>query len=395
MRRHLSILAIAALGGRGSSSGGQCSNGGTQIPFIGASGKVQGFSCACAPFNFGPRCEVVDKTNDCLSNPCLNGGTCVDGFHIATCNCAGTGYGGAFCEVAGALVHNPAQPIICKNCSPHGSRHCGTNASSGDCLCTARGACDCVTGYSGNLCNECAADASGSAVNGTCFTCNCNPRGVATSAVGVPNLSCPGAKCACKAGYTGPRCDRCKPQYVGSALAGSCKQCRTGRVYSPSLGCHACASGQIAGKLAGKLAGKVACTACAGGTRPNSAGDKCVARTCAALKLPPGAMATCAQPSGAVGSSCTIRCTSDELTWTGEVTLRCLPSGEWGGEGGDCVKIDRQNLVLIACGLVGLATLFFFGSGGALCCAKRKRGTGIRSADLRSGIQDERMNTAW
>ena len=35
--------------------------------------------------------------DDCSSNPCQNGGTCIDGVNMYTCNC-GVGYNGDHCD---------------------------------------------------------------------------------------------------------------------------------------------------------------------------------------------------------------------------------------------------------------------------------------------------------
>lgn len=40
--------------------------------------------------------NVVD-VNDCVGDPCQNGGTCVDGVNAFTCTCV-TGYDGVNCE---------------------------------------------------------------------------------------------------------------------------------------------------------------------------------------------------------------------------------------------------------------------------------------------------------
>lgn len=44
----------------------------------------------------GSRCEL--EINECLSNPCLNGGMCEDLMGGYSCNCA-IGYSGDSCEV--------------------------------------------------------------------------------------------------------------------------------------------------------------------------------------------------------------------------------------------------------------------------------------------------------
>lgn len=45
----------------------------------------------CAP----PSADI----NDCESNPCRNGGTCIDGINSYTCICSG-GWEGAHCETS-------------------------------------------------------------------------------------------------------------------------------------------------------------------------------------------------------------------------------------------------------------------------------------------------------
>lgn len=51
--------------------------------------------CSCRAGFTGQRCEI--NINDCSSNPCANGGTCLDGVNDYTCSCA-PGYGGRNCE---------------------------------------------------------------------------------------------------------------------------------------------------------------------------------------------------------------------------------------------------------------------------------------------------------
>ena len=43
------------------------------------------WTCACAPGWTGIQCK--DGINECLSNPCLNAGICVDGVNEYSCVC--------------------------------------------------------------------------------------------------------------------------------------------------------------------------------------------------------------------------------------------------------------------------------------------------------------------
>lgn len=44
-----------------------------------------GYYCTCERGWTGPNCEI--EINECLSNPCLNGGSCVDELDGFYCTC--------------------------------------------------------------------------------------------------------------------------------------------------------------------------------------------------------------------------------------------------------------------------------------------------------------------
>ncbi|KAG7161827.1 Cubilin-like 2 [Homarus americanus] len=77
-------------GGGGRGGGGQlqptnwcatqpCVNGGSCIQ------SASNYSCICVPWYSGRNCEL--NLDECASNPCMNGGTCSQGINTFTCNC--------------------------------------------------------------------------------------------------------------------------------------------------------------------------------------------------------------------------------------------------------------------------------------------------------------------
>lgn len=66
-----------------------CLNGGSCID------GVNSFHCSCLPGFNGPRCAL--EINECQSSPCKNGGTCTDYVNSYTCSCR-PGFTGIHCE---------------------------------------------------------------------------------------------------------------------------------------------------------------------------------------------------------------------------------------------------------------------------------------------------------
>ena len=58
--------------------------------------KIIAYTCQCVSGYNGPTCD--DDTDDCLPNPCLNNGFCIDGINSYTCDCTGTGFDGTKCQ---------------------------------------------------------------------------------------------------------------------------------------------------------------------------------------------------------------------------------------------------------------------------------------------------------
>lgn len=206
----------------------QCLNNATCQPANGQSstaasaGQEAGaeLECVCAAGFAGRRCEV--DLNDCVSEPCLNGGQCIDGVASFRCDCTGTGYVGALCDVN---VDECQSGGMCL----HGGK-CYDTYGSYTCICPA--------GYGGVRCeeplNECASQPCGP--GGTCvdqrggrYECIC-PNGYADATgtrCDAPN-DCAGecqnggvceatggaadtARCVCAAGFEGAHCERLEP----------------------------------------------------------------------------------------------------------------------------------------------------------------------------------------
>ncbi|XP_030844921.1 fibropellin-1-like [Strongylocentrotus purpuratus] len=135
-------------------NGGACTDG------------VNSYTCACVAGFTGNMCET--DINDCSPNPCMNGGSCTDGVNTFTCTCA-SGFSGDTCTTA------DCGSVVCQN--------------SGTCV--SSGLCDCVTGFTGTMCeiniNDCSPNP-------------CTNGGSCTD--GVDSFIC-----ACVAGFTGDMCE--------------------------------------------------------------------------------------------------------------------------------------------------------------------------------------------
>ena len=56
--------------------------------------------------------SFIADINECSSNPCLNGGTCVDQVNGYVCNCQ-PGYNGVRCQTGECLLPLPPLVNIC------------------------------------------------------------------------------------------------------------------------------------------------------------------------------------------------------------------------------------------------------------------------------------------
>ena len=79
----------------------------------------------CRPGYTGPHCE--QDINECASEPCLNGGQCLNQLNAYSCNCTDTGFTGEVCQ---SNINECLQsPCVYGSCSDtEGSYECACQA---------------------------------------------------------------------------------------------------------------------------------------------------------------------------------------------------------------------------------------------------------------------------
>lgn len=166
-----------------------CRHGGTcaVAPGNPAAG-VLGYQCACPAGYAGAEC--LEQIDECATQPCLNGGLCVDEQAKYECNCRHTGHYGTTCSL-------PVQP-----CGPQQD---DCDRRHGQCYSTGPGAhvCDCDPGWGGDHCSQldnlCLAP-NPCEHNSTCvnlindYMCEC-PRGYGGENCGQNILECSSNPC--------------------------------------------------------------------------------------------------------------------------------------------------------------------------------------------------------
>ncbi|XP_072017666.1 uncharacterized protein [Amphiura filiformis] len=170
-----------------------CQNGGTCMD------SVNEYSCSCLAGYVGVHCEI--DINECSSGHCQNGGTCMDNVNGYSCSCL-AGYVGVHCEID----FDECSSDPCQN---------GGKCVEG----VASYICHCLPGYVGVHCTDIDECSSGACLNGgTCenlvngFSCKC--------VIGYVDAHCETAICTkgCEIGgtCTAPDTCTCLPCYTGT-----------------------------------------------------------------------------------------------------------------------------------------------------------------------------------
>ncbi|KAJ8300255.1 hypothetical protein KUTeg_021774 [Tegillarca granosa] len=130
--------------------------------------------CNCTDGWDGTNCNI--DRNECDTQPCQNGGQCENNEGSFRCNCYQTGYQGQLCQYPGPCASQPCHYI--------NSDYCTQFIQNNSYICT------CKSGWSGSNCdtdiNEC--------LNNPCKNGTCNNNNGSYS-------------CACMPGFTGTNCD--------------------------------------------------------------------------------------------------------------------------------------------------------------------------------------------
>uniref|UniRef100_A0A674CXL6 Delta-like protein n=1 Tax=Salmo trutta TaxID=8032 RepID=A0A674CXL6_SALTR len=175
------------------------------------------FTCSCEPGFTGTYCH--ENVNDCVSSPCKNGGTCIDGISSFQCFCP-DGWEGTLCVMdVNECSRNPCKnggrcvdlvnDFYCqcqdnwkgKTCHSRESQ-CDSSTCSNGGTCFDHGdtfRCTCLSGWGGSTCNT--------GKNSTCDSNQCENRG---TCVGGGDAY----TCICKDGWEGPTCAQSKAQFT-------------------------------------------------------------------------------------------------------------------------------------------------------------------------------------
>jgi hypothetical protein len=163
-----------------------------------------GFICTCAAGYTGLLCDVqaVSIQNQCQSNLCQNGATCVGTPYFDTYVCFCTPqWAGDFCDypVDATGVTTTAGTVATTSAPSSSETPCPTNPCLNGAACYllagAGFVCTCAAGYTGPLC-----DVQAVSIQNQCQSSPCQNGGICY-------LTLTGFACACINGYSGTYCD--------------------------------------------------------------------------------------------------------------------------------------------------------------------------------------------
>ncbi|GAA6072572.1 neurogenic locus notch homolog protein 2, partial [Tachysurus ichikawai] len=188
-----------------------CRHGGTCINL------ENHFYCSCPPGTKGQQCEVdVDECSTEFGPPCLNDGRCVDGIGHYTCVCP-PGFTGERCE--GDI--NECRPYPCHSI---GSLDCVQLANDYQCRCRL--------GYTGRLCDS---------MVDLCQSKPCHNGGKCS----MSTSSVHGYSCTCLPGYTGSNCGQIEDYTCANQRCQNGGQCQTSPSGRSQCGCPSGFSGRL------------------------------------------------------------------------------------------------------------------------------------------------------
>jgi len=240
------------------SSHGTCTATGGEVACACQTGYRNTYCQDCASSYHRASSGACVSDESCQGNDCSGNGTCAVTSGVAACTCS-AGYAGDDCSLCDAGYHRGASNscVVDETCQGN------TCSSHGSCaLASGLARCTCEDGYTGTLCQSCAAgyhDASGSCVlDQTCLATTCSGHGTCARSSGV--VSCT----VCNTGYTGTWCELCNTGFHRLA-DGSCAANETcqGNNCSGHGNC-ALVNGLAVCTCSGGYSG-VACAACAAG----------------------------------------------------------------------------------------------------------------------------------
>ena len=148
-----------------------CMNGGSCID------EHNGFRCVCPSGYTGDKCQT--NIDDCVRQPCLNGGTCIDLVDAYKCHCR-PGFLGELCQTN-------VDDCTARPCANGGTCIDGVNNFT----------CHCRQGWKGFYCTEPAPESES-----PCASSPCRNNG---HCIDDPALSA-GYRCHCPHGFVGPKC---------------------------------------------------------------------------------------------------------------------------------------------------------------------------------------------